>query len=137
MGDVQILKGPRSWLDGIPQKEVIEEDQKRELLRQSSARETNGASRDQLSSSNFERKPVAGGGAGGARAPTNGKIRYKNKRYCRQMYSDLTSTKKYALTEGPKRWGGEIMWATRSAPPPPSHFMLATGLERAMLLKLF
>ena len=35
--------------------------------------------------------------------------------------SDLTCTKKYALTEGPQwgRGGGEIMWATRSAPPPP------------------
>ena len=30
--------------------------------------------------------------------------------------SDLTCTKKYALTEGPK-WGGELMWATCSAPP--------------------
>ena len=36
--------------------------------------------------------------------------------------SDLTCTKKYALTEEPK-WvggggmGGEVMWATRSAPP--------------------
>ena len=47
------------------------------------------------------------------------KIRDKNKRYCRQnKCSDLTSTKKYALTEGPKRgWGGELMWASRSAPP--------------------
>ena len=34
------------------------------------------------------------------------------------MYSDLTCTKKYALTEGPKRGGGgELMWATRSVPP--------------------
>ena len=33
--------------------------------------------------------------------------------------SDLTCTKKYALTEGPKRGrgGGKLMWATRSAPP--------------------
>ena len=45
------------------------------------------------------------------------KIRDKNKRYCRQnKCSDLTCTKKYALTEGPKR-EGELMWATRSAPP--------------------
>ena len=29
--------------------------------------------------------------------------------------SDLTCTKKYALTEGAKR--GKLMWATRSAPP--------------------
>ena len=33
--------------------------------------------------------------------------------------SDLTCTKKYVLTEAPKR-GGELMWATRSAPPPQS-----------------
>ena len=40
--------------------------------------------------------------------------------------SDLTCTKKYALTEGPKRgWGEvELMWATCSA-----RFMLATGFE--------
>ena len=45
------------------------------------------------------------------------KIRDKNKRYCRQnKCSDLTCTKKYALTKGPKR-EGELMWATRSAPP--------------------
>ena len=31
------------------------------------------------------------------------KIKEKNKRYCRQMYSDLTCTKKYPLTEGPNR----------------------------------
>ena len=41
--------------------------------------------------------------------------------------SDLTCTKKYVLTEAPKR-GGELMWATRSAPPP-SQFMLATSLR--------
>ena len=35
---LQYLK--RSWLDGIPQKEVIEEDYKLEMLRRSSARET-------------------------------------------------------------------------------------------------
>ena len=44
--------------------------------------------------------------------------------------SDMTCTTQYALTEGPKRGGGvgELMWATHSAPPPPSHFMFATGL---------
>ena len=31
--------------------------------------------------------------------------------------SDMTCTKKYALTEGPKRGGAELMWTTRSAPP--------------------
>ena len=29
----------------------------------------------------------------------------------------MTCTKKYALIEGPKRGGGELMRATRSAPP--------------------
>ena len=29
----------------------------------------------------------------------------------------MTCTKKYALTEGPKRGGKELMWASRSAPP--------------------
>ena len=44
------------------------------------------------------------------------KIRDKNKRYCRQnKCSDLTCTKKYALTKEPKR-EGQLMWATRSAP---------------------
>ena len=40
------------------------------------------------------------------------KIRDKNKRQ-----SDLTCTKKYALTKGPRRGGGGLMQATRSAPP--------------------
>ena len=44
-----------SWLDGIPQKEVIDEDWKRELLRQSSAVvRQDGASRYQLSSSDLQ-----------------------------------------------------------------------------------
>ena len=44
-------------------------------------------------------------------------------------FSHLTCTKKYALTEGPAlgEGGGGVMWATYSAPP--SHFMLATGLN--------
>ena len=44
------------------------------------------------------------------------------------MYSDLTCTKKYALTEGPKRGGGGVNVGHSLSPP--SHFMLATGLER-------
>ena len=41
-----------------------------------------------------------------------------------------SGTKKYALTEGPKPGvGRELMWATRSAPLPPSHFMPARGLD--------
>ena len=43
------------------------------------------------------------------------------------MYSDLTCTKKYALTEGPKRGGGGGVNVGHSLSPP-SHFMLATGL---------
>ena len=45
----------------------------------------------------------------------------QHKRYCRQC-SDVTCTKKYALTKGPKRGGGEgeLMWATRSLAQPPS-----------------
>ena len=44
------------------------------------------------------------------------------------MYSDLTCTKKYALTEGLKRGGGGVNVGHSLSPP--SHFMLATGLER-------
>ena len=45
--------------------------------------------------------------------------------------SDLTCTKKYALTEGPKRGGGG--WEAGGinvgySLSPPSHFLLATGL---------
>ena len=43
------------------------------------------------------------------------KIRDKNKSIVGKC-SDLTCTKMYALTEGPKRGRGELMWATRSAP---------------------
>ena len=53
------------------------------------------------------------------------KIRDKNKSIVDKC-SDLTCTKKYALTDGPKQ-GEQVMWATRSAPP--SQFMLATGLK--------
>ena len=60
------------------------------------------------------------------------KIRDKNKRYCRQnKCSDLTCTKKYALTEGPKRGGGGNVGHSLS---PPSHFMFATGLKRQIHL---
>ena len=47
---------------------------------------------------------------------TNGKLETRTKGIVDKC-SDLTCTKKYALTEGPKRGGGELMWATRSAPP--------------------
>ena len=43
------------------------------------------------------------------------RIKEQPGRYCRQS-SDLTFTKKYALTVGPKQEGG-LMWGTRSAPP--------------------
>ena len=38
-------------------------------------------------------------------------------------FSDRTCTKKYALTEGPERVGGGVAQL-----PPPSHFVLATGV---------
>ena len=65
--------------------------------------------------------------AGKVKVNTNGKLETRTKGIVDKC-SDLTGTKKYALTEGPKRGGGgELMRATCSAPPP-SHFMLATGL---------
>ena len=45
---------------------------------------------------------------------TNGKLETRTKGIV-DKFSDLTCTKKYALTEGAKR--GELIWATRSAPP--------------------
>ena len=57
---------------------------------------------------------------------TNGKLGTRTKGIVDKC-SDLTCTKKYALTEGPKP-GAELTCATRL---PPSHFMLATGLRRA------
>ena len=42
--------------------------------------------------------------------------------------SDLTCTKTYALTGGPKRGGGGVNVGHSLSPP--SHFMLATGLKR-------
>ena len=44
--------------------------------------------------------------------------------------SDLICTKKYALTEGPKRGGGFNLGHSLS---PPSHFMPATGLKLKIL----
>ena len=44
------------------------------------------------------------------------KIRDKNKGIVDKC-SDLTCTKKYALTKVPKRGGGELMWVTHLAPP--------------------
>ena len=58
---------------------------------------------------------------------TNGKLETRTKDIV-DKFSDLTCTKKYALTEGP----ANLMWATHSTPPPPpapSHFILATGLN--------
>ena len=39
----------------------------------------------------------------------------------------MTCTKKYALIEGPKRGGGGVNAGHSLSPP--SHFMLATGLQ--------
>ena len=47
---------------------------------------------------------------------TNGKLETRTKGIVDKC-SDLTCTKKYALTEGPKRGVGKLMWATRSALP--------------------
>ena len=49
----------------------------------------------------------------------------QHKRYCRQC-SDVTCTKKYALTKGPKRGGGGgvNLGHTLSAPPPIVLFLL-------------
>ena len=60
---------------------------------------------------------------------TNGKLETRIKGIVDKR-SDLTCTKKYALTEGPKRvskGGGGRVNAGQSLSPP-SHFMLATGL---------
>ena len=46
--------------------------------------------------------------------------------------SNLTCTKKYALTKGPKRGGGGNVGHSLS---PPSHFMLATGLPSRCLFQ--
>ena len=48
---------------------------------------------------------------------TNGKLETRTKGIVDKC-SDLTCTKKYALTEGPKRvgGGGELMWVSHSAP---------------------
>ena len=60
---------------------------------------------------------------------TNGKLETRTKGTVDKC-SDLTCTKKYASTEGPKSGGRELMRTTGSAPPPsPIHFILATGLE--------
>ena len=55
---------------------------------------------------------------------TNGKLETRTKGIVDKC-SDLTSTKKYALTEGAKGGGGVNVGQSLS---PPSHFMLATGL---------
>ena len=52
--------------------------------------------------------------------------------------SDLTCTKKYALTEGPKRGGGGGGGVNVGHSfSPPSHFMLATGLEYAIKRRIY
>ena len=71
---------------------------------------------------------------------TNGKLETRTKAIVENC-SDLTCTKKYALTEGPKRGGvnvGHVLGGGGGGfygghlppppPPPPSHFIIATGL---------
>ena len=59
---------------------------------------------------------------------TNGKLETRTKDIV-DKFSDLTYTKKYALTEGP----ANLMWATHSAPPPPrpQSFYACYGPERS------
>ena len=57
---------------------------------------------------------------------TNGKLETRTKGIVDKC-SDLTCTKKYALTEGPKQGGGGGVNVGHSLSPP-SHFMLVTGL---------
>ena len=56
---------------------------------------------------------------------TNGKLETRTKGIVDKC-SDLTCTKKYALTEGPNPGAGVNVGHSLS---PPSHFMLATGLK--------
>ena len=58
---------------------------------------------------------------------TNGKLETRTKGIVDKC-SDLTCTKKYALTEGLKQGGGGVNVGHSLSPP--SHFMLATGLRR-------
>ena len=58
---------------------------------------------------------------------TNGKLETRTKGIVDKC-SDLTCTKKYALTERPKHEGGREVNVGHSLSPP-SHFMLATGLK--------
>ena len=55
---------------------------------------------------------------------TNGKLETRTKGIVDKC-SDLTCTKKYALTEGPKKGGVNVGHSLR----PPNHFVLATGLQ--------
>ena len=57
---------------------------------------------------------------------TNGKLEARSKGIADKC-TDLTCTKKYALTEEPKPGGGGVDVGHLLAPP--SHFMLATGLR--------
>ena len=65
---------------------------------------------------------------------TNGKLETRTKGIVDKC-SDLTRTKNYALTEGPKRGGGGGGGVNAGhSLSPPSHFMLATGLFYTVLL---
>ena len=58
---------------------------------------------------------------------TNGKLETTTKGIVDKC-SDLTCTKKYPFTEGPKPWGGGGVNVGHLLAPS-SHFMLATGLH--------
>ena len=62
---------------------------------------------------------------------TNGKLEARTKSILDKC-SDLTCTKQYSLTDGPKRRGGGSYYGPLARPPPPpphSHLMFATGLS--------
>ena len=65
---------------------------------------------------------------------TNGKLETRTKGIVDKC-SDLTCTKKYALTEGAKG-GGELMWANRSAPPVILCLLRAFGDKAVLSLQL-
>ena len=64
---------------------------------------------------------------------TNGKLETRTKGIVDKC-SDLTCTKKYALTEGAKEGGGINVGHSLS---PRSHFMLATGLTTEVYKRIY
>ena len=66
---------------------------------------------------------------GAIKVNTNGKLETRTKGIVDKCSDLTTCTKKYALTEGPKRGGGGAVWVNVGhSLGPPGNFMLATGL---------